>query len=121
MINAYLFDDLPQDAENLMNRFVEEYPNYRAGGTDPAEFVLLLNTILQNKGIDPDDLIEYVEEGDTASTRSRRPRREKVLGVSGHSLGFQSGVNGSLSQVMERYSLGDPGRRFLRRCPAGRM
>ena len=92
-----------------MNRFVEEYPNYRAGGTDPAEFVLLLNTILQNKGIDPDDLIEYVAEGDTASTRSRRPRREKVLGVSGHSLGFQSGVNGSLSQVMERYSLGDPG------------
>ncbi len=109
VINAYLFDDLPQDAENLMNRFVEEYPNYRAGGTDPAEFVLLLNTILQNKGIDPDDLIEYVAEGDTASTRSRRPRREKVLGVSGHSLGFQSGFNGSLSQVMERYSLGDPG------------
>jgi len=110
VINAYLFDDLPQDAENLMNRFVEEYPKYRAGGTDPAEFVLLLNTILQSKGIDPDDRVEYVADGDTASTRTRRPRREKVLGVSGHSLGFQAGFNGSLSQVMERYSLGDPGK-----------
>jgi len=109
VINAYLFDDLPVEAESLMNRFVDEYPNYRAGGTDPAGFVLLLNTILQSRGIDPDDLVEYVEEGDTASTRGRRPRREKVLGVSGHSLGFQAGINGSLPQVMERYSLGDPG------------
>jgi len=109
VINAYLFDDLPVEAESLMNRFVDEYPNYRAGGTDPAGFVLLLNTILQSRGIDPDDLVEYVAEGDTASTRGRRPRREKVLGVSGHSLGFQAGINGSLPQVMERYSLGDPG------------
>jgi hypothetical protein len=109
VINAYLFDDLPQQAEDLMNRFVEEYPNYRAGSADPAEFELLLNNILISKGIDPDDLDEYVAEGDTASTRSRKPRREKVLGVTGHSLGFQAGINGSFPQVMERYSLGDPG------------
>jgi len=108
VINAYLFDDLPQEAENLMNRFVDIYPNYRAGVTDPAEFVLLLNTILENRGIDPDDLVEYLDEGDSVRTRSRKPRREKVLGVTGHSLGFQGGVNGSYPQLTERYSLGDP-------------
>jgi hypothetical protein len=108
VINSYLFDLMPQEADNLMYRFVDEYPNYRAGNTDPAEFVLLLNTHLLNKGIDPDDLVDYVAEGDTL-TRPRRPKREKVLGVSGHSLGFQAGANGTIPQVIERYSVGDPG------------
>ena len=108
VINAYIFDQLPQDAENLMNRFVDEFPNYRAGNTDPAEFVVLLNNNLLSRGIDPDDLVEYVADGDSASIRSRRPKREKVLGVSGNSLGFQAGFNGTFPQVIERYSLGDP-------------
>lgn len=109
VINSYLFDHLPQEADNLMNRFVDEYPDYRAGNTDPAEFVLLLNTHLLNRGIDPDDVQAYVTEGDSASTRPRRERREKIPGVSGHSLGFQAGVNGTIPYVIERYSFGDPG------------
>jgi len=109
VINSYLFDHIPQEADNLMSRFLDEYPDYRAGNTDPAEFVLLLNTHLLGRGIDPDDLVNYVTEGDSLTTRPRRPKREKVLGVSGHSLGFQVGVNGTIPQVIERYSVGDPG------------
>jgi len=109
VINSYLFDHSPQDADNLMNRFVDEYPDYRAGNTDPAEFILLLNTHLIARGIDPDDVEAYVTEGDSLSTRPRRERREKILGVSGHSLGFQAGVNGTIPNVIERYSFGDPG------------
>ena len=109
VINSYLFDRQPQQAEKLMNSFVDEFPDYRAGTTDPAEFVLLLNTNLVNRGIDPDDIEAYVTEGDSLTTRSRKPKREKVLGVSGHSLGFQAGFNGTLPQVIERYSMGDPG------------
>jgi hypothetical protein len=109
VINSYLFDRQPQQAEKLMNSFVDEFPDYRAGTTDPAEFVLLLNTNLVNRGIDPDDIEAYVTEGDSLNTRFRKPKREKVLGVSGHSLGFQAGFNGTLPQVIERYSMGDPG------------
>ena len=110
VINAYLFDHLPQEAENLMNRFMDEYPNYRAGDSDPAEFVLLLNTQLIARGIDPDDIrgLDNSEEGDSVRTRSRRVKREKVMGVSGNSLGFHVGGNLSIPQVLERYSFGDP-------------
>jgi hypothetical protein len=88
---------------------VEEYPSYRAGDTDPAEFVLLLNEELRSKGIDPEAVEEYIAERDTSSRRTRRSKREKVLGVEGHSLGFLVGGNATLPQLMERYSLGDPG------------
>ena len=107
VINSYIFDHLPQDADNLMSRFVDEYPNYRAGNTDPAEFVQLLNTHLLSRGIDPDDLDVIAMEEDTA--RSRRVKRDRILGVSGNSLGFMAGINGSLPQVVERYSMGYPG------------
>jgi len=109
VINAYLFDYLPQEAAKLMVRFVEEYPSYRSGDTDPAEFVLLLNEELRSKGIDPEAVEEYTAERDTSSRRTRRSKREKVLGVEGHSLGFLVGGNATLPQLMERYSLGDPG------------
>lgn len=109
VINAYLFDHLPQEADNLMNRFVDEYPDYRAGSTDPAEFVLLLNTHLLGRGIDPDDVQVYETEADSSSTRPRRERREKIPGVSGHSLGFQAGINATIPNAVERYSMGDPG------------
>jgi hypothetical protein len=109
VINSYLFDHMPQEADNLMNRFLDEYPDYRAGNTDPAEFVLLLNTHLVERGIDPDDVEAYVMEGDSTSTRPRRERREKIPGVSGHSLGFQAGVNGTIPNVVESYSYGVPG------------
>lgn len=108
VINAYLFDHMPEEAEQMMVRFVDEYPSYRAGNTDPAEFILLLNTQLLARGIDPDEAVEYVAERDSTNRRIRRAKREKEMGVDGHSLGFQIGVNGTLPQAIERYSLGDP-------------
>jgi hypothetical protein len=111
VINSYLFDHMPEEADNLMNRFVDEYSDYRAGDTDPAEFVLLLNTNLRARGIDPDDKEAdnaYLTEEDSVTARPGRERRPRVLGVSGHSLGFHVGVNGTFPQVIERYSFGDP-------------
>ncbi|MCK5066414.1 MAG: PorT family protein [Bacteroidales bacterium] len=109
VINSYLFDHMPEEAHTLMDRFVDEYPDYRAGSTDPAEFVLLLNTNLLSKGIDPDEepFNANVTEGDSVTARPGRERRPKVLGVSGHSLGFHAGANGTFSQLIERYSFGD--------------
>ena len=54
VINAYLFDYLPEEADSLMDDFVDDFPDYRSGDTDPAEFALLLETHLRARGIDPD-------------------------------------------------------------------
>lgn len=109
VINAYIFDHLPEDADSLMSRFLDENPDYRAGDTDPAEFVQLLNNNLISRGIDPYVVEATALEGDTSDDRSRRGKRERVLGVSGNSLGFEAGVNANVPQVVERYSMGDPG------------
>ena len=108
VINAYLFDHMPQEADQMMGRFVEEYPSYRAGDTDPAEFVLLLNTHLVAKGIDPDDAVAEEPGEETDDRRSRRPKRDKILGVSGHTFGFQVGGNVTYPQLIERYGTGSP-------------
>ena len=43
VINAYLFDYLPDEADKLMSDFLDENPNYESLASDPAEFKLLLN------------------------------------------------------------------------------
>ena len=43
VINAYLFDYLPVEADSLMDDFVAEYPGYITEDTDPAEFTHLFD------------------------------------------------------------------------------
>lgn len=110
VINSYLFDYLPAEADSLMDDFVLEFPGYRAGNTDPQEFVYLLNAHLIALGINPDQLPE-----DTTSVAGRRgpgffSRRNitKGAGEFGNSVGFDLGGTFSLPNTLEGYSIGDP-------------
>jgi len=113
VINAYLFDYLPEEADSLMNGFVEDFPNYRAGENDPAEFALLLETHLLAKGIDPNKqpVITVDKSVETIDQRTQ-PSKTKPVVVRppvdyGSSMGFELGVNGTFPLLIERYSLGD--------------
>jgi hypothetical protein len=111
VINAYLFDYLPEEADLMMDRFVEEFPAYRAQGTDPAEFVLLLESNLRERGIDPSQQPVVAEKEPTVREQPQERVRQEVIRppfVYGNSLGFQLGANGSFPQMVERYSVGDP-------------
>jgi hypothetical protein len=112
VINAYLFDYLPDEAATLMERFVDENPDYRAGQDDSAEFGLLLESTLRDRGIDPDEepAITREEEVPTAEQQQERARQMMIRPPFeyGNSLGFTVGGNVSFPQMVERYSLGDP-------------
>ncbi len=51
VINAYLFDYLPEEADSLMDRFVKEFPQYKTTDADPAEFAGLFESHLAALGI----------------------------------------------------------------------
>ncbi len=113
VINAYLFDYLPDEADSLMKDFVNEFSDYRAGDDDTAEFAALLDTHLRARGIDPNE-VEVIEEElpkDPVQVPTRpvdtRPR-DRTPFVFGNSMGFMAGLNGTLPQMIERYSIGDP-------------
>ncbi len=112
VINAYLFDFLPDEAGAMMDRFVEDFPEYRAQDSDQAEFVLLLDAKLRERGIDPDQAQEPEEvEEPVVTRRTTTPPRQvpvKPPFTYGNSIGFQLGFVGSLPMMVERYSIGDP-------------
>lgn len=111
VINSYLFDYLPGEADSLMDGFVGEFPEYRAENSDPQEFVFLLDAHLRALGIDPDQLsgdTVVVAAGDRTAGRSDRRSITKGAGEFGNSLGFMVGSNLSLPLTVEGYSVGDP-------------
>lgn len=113
VLNSYIFDYLSDEADSLMDRFVDEFPEYRAENSDPQEFVFLLDAHLRALGIDPDQLpgdTVVVAAGDTITGPLNRRRITKGAGEFGNSLGFNVGSTLSLSQTFEGYSVGDPTR-----------
>lgn len=113
LINAYLFDYLPEEADSLMSSFVDDFPDYRPVDADPAEFALLLKTHLRARGIDPDAPLvtaddDRVDPADQGTGPVERPIVYKPPFVYGNSMGFQVGVNATFPQIRERYSIGDP-------------
>ena len=112
VINAYLFDYLPEEADSLMSSFVDDFPDYRPVDADPAEFALLLKTHLRARGIDPDAPLVTADDGvdtvDQATKPVERPIVYKPPFVYSNSMGFQVGVNATFPQIRERYSIGDP-------------
>lgn len=112
VINAYLFDFLPDEAAGMMERFVEEFPDYRGQDTDQAEFVLLLDAKLRERGIDPDLQEEpEVEQEPVVQRPVQRPVRQEPVRPPfeyGNSMGFQLGFLASFPQLLERFSVGDP-------------
>ena len=110
VINSYLFDYMSAEADSLMDGFVSEFPDYRAAGSDPQEFVTLLDAHLLALGIDPTQI--PADSTETARRGLFQKFRERVItkgaGEYGNTLGFTVGVPLTLPYTLERYSLGDP-------------
>ena len=111
VINAYLFDYLPDEAGNMMERFIDDFPGYRAQPNDPAEFKLLLDARLRARGVDPDrEVISQEGREQQEGIRTDEPRQviRKPPFEYGNSMGFNLGFNTTFPLVVERYSIGDP-------------
>lgn len=111
VINSYLFDFLPEEADQLMDRFVEEFSDYRAQGDDPAEFTLMLNEHLLAMGIDPRSSPEEEKPPAEEQLDPVQPVLPPVVKTPfqyATSAGIILGGNITLPHLMERYSLGNP-------------
>ena len=112
VINSYLFDYLPAEADSLMDSFVREFPDYRAGNSDPQEFVYLLDAHLIALGINPVSLVRILQvlSNQKGQVISAGESLQKEPGEYGNSLGFNVGANLNFPNTLEAYSLGDPAR-----------
>lgn len=111
VLNSYIFDYLSSEADSLMDRFVLEFPEYRASNSDPQEFVFLLESHLRDLGIDPDSKPGDMDLTDAENTDAERPRQRvitKGAGEYGNSAGFIFGIPFSFPKTLEGYSVGDP-------------
>ena len=71
VINAYLFDYLPDEADKLMSDFLDENPNYEGQASDPAEFKLLLNAHKERRAEEAATLV--------AAARARQLRGDSFV------------------------------------------
>ncbi len=108
VINAYLFDYLPEEADSLMDRFVAEFPQYQTTGADPAEFTGLFESHLVAMGITEEVVTEDPADTEPVKEKSEKKTKIKTPFVYENSMGFILGVNGSFPQIIERYSVGNP-------------
>jgi len=117
VVNAYLFDYMPELADSLMSDFLDEFPEYQSVSGDPGEFTLLLQTHRQRRADQLADIAEQerIRQQEELAEKERagaKPEKQKeprsVRGETSTSLGFFLGVSGSFPQVIERYSTGNP-------------
>ena len=119
IINAYLFDYLPDEADKLMSAFLDENPNYEAQASDPSEFKLLLETHKERRAEEAAALVaaartRQLEEQAAQQQAAEQSKAQKKAGANSAldsdkpRIGFQVGVSGSKGAIMEPYSVGDP-------------
>jgi hypothetical protein len=110
VINAYLFDYLPEEADSLMDDFVREFPQYQTAITDPAEFTLLFEAhkqALVDAGVQVEEQIVADTGEEEKPEREKKPKRTTPF-IYENSMGLMLGGTGTFPQVIERYSVGDP-------------
>jgi len=110
VINAYLFDYLPEEADSLMDDFVMEYPGYIPEDSDPAEFTLLFEAhrqALADAGVKVQEVPDEEPEPEEKPDREKKTKRSTPF-VYENSMGFLLGGTGTFPQIIERYSVGDP-------------
>lgn len=119
VINAYLFDYMPDEADNMMSDFLDENPSYEAQSSDPAEFKLLLDAHKQRREEEAAALVaaaraQQLEEQaaqQQAAEESKQQRKAKSSAAPDTEkprLGFVAGFAGSKGMLLESYSVGDP-------------
>ena len=119
VINAFLFDYLPDEADKLMSEFLDEYPNYEASSSDPDEFKLLLEAHKQKKAEEAAALVaaararqleEMAAQKKAAeqNKQGKKARGSSALNSEKPRIGFLVGITANKGMVMEPYSVGDP-------------
>ena len=116
VINAYLFDYLPELADSTMADFLADFPQYREAPDDQAEFVQLLRTHRSRQEAVVDETVTEVEETrpdpDPVETETPPVRdREPSITVAGQAmtgLGVYAGTNITRPQLIEPFSTADP-------------
>lgn len=106
VINAYLFDYLPDRADNLIQEFLLKFPDYKPEPEDPGEFLLLLEKYQQVEDQQETQDMEEEDErtGQEMIIQEEVPVERKQFG----SIGFTLGGDLTFPQLTERYSTGDP-------------
>lgn len=118
VINAYLFDYLPDEADKMMSDFLDENPSYEAQSSDPAEFKLLLDAHKQRREEEAAALVaaartqqlEQQAAQQQAAEASKQQRKAKGSTADNEKprLGFIAGFAGSQGILLESYSVGNP-------------
>jgi len=123
VINAYLFDYLPDEADRLMTDFLDEYPDYQDDPGDVSEFAILLRSHGQMRAEQLEaarlaeaekELARLEEEKERAREEKERKQKEKKqktpreVGESGSGIGFILGTNLAFPQLVEPYATTDP-------------
>lgn len=123
VINSYLFDYLPDQADSLMSDFLDDYPGYQPDPEDGSEFVILLESHqkLRKEQAEAVRIAEaekerarLEEEQERAREEKEKKQREKKqkipreVGETGSGAGFILGTNLAFPQLVEPYSTADP-------------
>jgi hypothetical protein len=119
VINAYLFDYLPDQADALMDKFLDENPSYKADPTDPAEFTLLLEAHQKKRAEEAAALAELerarlqaeiAEQKRIAEEERLQGKQKKRVTSNTESprMGFVLGFNSTFAAITEPFSTGDP-------------
>jgi hypothetical protein len=130
VINAYLFDYLPESASTKMRNFIKRFPEYEPVGTDTQEFIQLFEATraeMEREAAVAREKEEMAarEAREQAAAQERTSRQEETTERQGsagrqqpsepvlpegpsHSFGISLGGVLLLPQVIERYSLSDP-------------
>ncbi len=121
VINAYLFDYLPDEADSLMVEFLTDFPDYQSTASDPAEFTQLLRTHQQLRADDRSAALALQAEQERLKEQERiaedkRKEEEKIRQrqsrvsrtASVNTIGGFLGTSASFPQLLEPYSTGNP-------------
>lgn len=119
VINAYLFDYLPDEADKMMSDFLDENPNYEAQASDPAEFKLLLNAHKERRAEEAAAAVAAAraqqleqeaarQQAEEQSKQEKKTRGGATPDTDVPRLGFVLGVSGSKAKITESYGVGDP-------------
>jgi hypothetical protein len=123
VITSYLFDYLPEQADTMMNRFIDDYPAYQTKSTDPSEFAILLAThkeqrIVEERERQRQAMLEAqarveeetrLQEQRNQQQKQMKQRSHRTAAVSeGPAIGFVLGTSLAVPQVTEPYSISDP-------------
>ncbi|MFH0757641.1 MAG: outer membrane beta-barrel protein [Bacteroidota bacterium] len=127
VITAYLFDYLPEEADVLMGKLLDEFPNYQSKPSDPVEFTMLLKkhkdermarqaelqrqAVLEAKARQEEQARLEEEKRQQKSTKNQETKRKNVRppgNSSSPGAGFILGTNLSMPQLLEPFSVTDP-------------